>query len=604
MTSPAISGMQRVAGIRLLQAFAAFIALAVAAFITRDSISIEWWWIGVGIATLLSAALLEPHFTDPRASLANSFVAIGAIFAADRSGVETLWYIYGVVSILVLVLSPVALALPPSKFQAAAKWFATRFGRAKALGFSALLIEVIRVSSVDLQDGIALLLGLAAAFVISTLDWYRLLALIPGVSSSTATVELAMQPNLLLVATTDHLPVGERVTVQGGVGQSDATVVAQMAHRSGSRLQLVLDQPWFTVVERGVSDCTITSTGSDSQTLGFAAEGSTERSIEVHPTQDLSYGQPLVVHDGPKAIIYQVSSLRLERNAWDNAGVIEPRARAVQVGSLDDSGLLAFTPLLPSPYQALAAADAAHVTVQAPYRRLGVLSGTAVEIGISPEQAREGHLAILGMSGMGKTTIARAICDLMKDQSAVVALDCTGEYSSRLAFDTLPADSELKESGCWVHEPAGDPPLRCRDFVNRMMTSASEEYRSGDHYHRTLLLEEAHAFLPEWNVATRAQSDAVSESCRYILQARKFGLNFIFVSQRTAVISKSALSQCESYIIFRTLDQTSLEYIESVVGKDMRAAASSLSRYQAICVGPAFNTSAPVIVDLDPPPAV
>jgi DNA helicase HerA-like ATPase len=92
----------------------------------------------------------------------------------------------------------------------------------------------------------------------------------------------------------------------------------------------------------------------------------------------------------------------------------------------------------------------------------------------------------------------------------------------------------------------------------------------------------------------------VAQSCRYILQSRKFGIGFIFVSQRTAVISKSALSQCESYIIFRSLDDTSLQYIEGVVGSEFRGVASGLNRYQAICVGPAFNTTVPVVVDLDP----
>lgn len=57
-------------------------------------------------------------------------------------------------------------------------------------------------------------------------------------------------------------------------------------------------------------------------------------------------------------------------------------------------------------------------------------------------------------------------------------------------------------------------------------------------------------------------------------------------------------------MIFRTLDGTSLDYVESIVGPELRDAVSSLKRYQAICVGPAFSSAAPVIVDLDAPAAM
>ncbi len=73
------------------------------------------------------------------------------------------------------------------------------------------------------------------------------------------------------------------------------------------------------------------------------------------------------------------------------------------------------------------------------------------------------------------------------------------------------------------------------------------------------------------------------------------------------MISKSALSQCESYIILRTLDETSLQYVEGVLGPEFRETIVGLSRYQAVCVGPAFSTATPVVVNLSPfvlgPPA-
>lgn len=134
------------------------------------------------------------------------------------------------------------------------------------------------------------------------------------------------------------------------------------------------------------------------------------------------------------------------------------------------------------------------------------------------------------------------------------------------------------------------------------MKAGAAEYAAGETpTRRFLVLEEAHSFLPEWNFALRNQQESVAYSARMIMQARKFGLTFMVVSQRTAVVSKSALSQCENYIILKTLDHTGLEYLESLVGPQMRQAIPSLERFEAMCVGPAFNADSPVIVTLSSP---
>jgi len=214
---------------------------------------------------------------------------------------------------------------------------------------------------------------------------------------------------------------------------------------------------------------------------------------------------------------------------------------------------------------------------------------------------RRGHIAILGMSGMGKTAVAQRICSTLGSDHVVVALDTTGEYRSHLSFPDW-SDSDFDSVGHFVYEPKGDPPDKAAVFIERCMSAGAAEYQSGDRpTPRVVLLEEAHTFLPEWNVALRAQQERVAFSTRMIMQARKFGLTFVIVSQRTAVVAKSALSQCENYIIFKTLDQTGLEYLESLVGSEMREAIPSLERYEAMCVGPAFNSDAPVIISLDPP---
>jgi hypothetical protein len=63
-------------------------------------------------------------------------------------------------------------------------------------------------------------------------------------------------------------------------------------------------------------------------------------------------------------------------------------------------------------------------------------------------------------------------------------------------------------------------------------------------------------------------------------------------------VSKSALSQCESYAVFRTLDETSLSYLETLAGPVVREVVPALGRFEMLCIGPAFNTDGPVVVSV------
>ena len=592
--------------IRVIQFIACFGILSLADALAGKATSPGWWWIVVSAVTAVGVTLLEPQYTSSKAALGNIIGGFAAFATVDRNPIQALWYVYAAFLSVVLVTSVLDMTISLGRAQPLVGWISRRAARVRTIGFLALALEVLRVATKNPHAAVTLALGLAAAALVALVDWTRVLNLLPANASLAATIELAMEPNLLLLATSMPLRAGMAVRVKGNNGSCSGTVLTPLAHRLGTRFQIVLQEPWWTVTTRSNSICSVEILEeSDVSTLGFAAEGSTERTIEVHPVTDLTYGKPLLIRGSDQRdILYQVSALRLERRAWDNSSVIEPRATAVQVGSINPLGELSFEPYLPRPYQVVVSPSTLEVNLPTNFKRIGVIEGTAIEIGLDPHTAKQSHLAVLGMSGMGKTTLARRLSSLLSGDAVVIAVDGTGEYRSRLGFPSLPAPVEdnLSTLGEWVLELRGEPAGAFSNFLRSVMTTASLEYEGlGPITSRVLLLEEAHSFLPEWNFASRTQQDPVNQSCRFILQARKFGLSFIFVSQRTAVISKSALSQCESYVIFRTLDQTSLDYIESVVGKEMRAAVSSLRRYQAICVGPAFNTSSPVIVSVDEP---
>jgi DNA helicase HerA-like ATPase len=81
-----------------------------------------------------------------------------------------------------------------------------------------------------------------------------------------------------------------------------------------------------------------------------------------------------------------------------------------------------------------------------------------------------------------------------------------------------------------------------------------------------------------------------------MMQIRKYGITVILISQRTAVVAKSALSQCENLIAFKSVDQTGLEYLEAILGMDARKALPALRHGEALVFGPAVSADLPAVI--------
>lgn len=579
-----------------LVGFIAFVAIA-SAFEARF-----WsaWWFYVGLGMTISAVFLEPFFHRPQDAIVNGAGAVGAFWAAGRSDAELLWGLFAAAAVAVMVAGISAATLPDrlKRTKAVAYRFATTLGKAVLLGGSALVLAGIANLESGGQYLVIATLTLVGALVIR---WTDLIALFGDRGQEAfATAVTAFGPRMLLVdAAGTEFDVGDRTDVRAGNRSAGATIISRMPHRTGMRYQLALDVEWHKLCRDFPSDLRVVRTGSGGRILGTVGEGTTDRRIRFEPVHRVKVGDPVSVNEGGRCLLYQVTSVELRRVGWEGSTALIPHATAMHVGIPED-GFVRFEPALPMAHEVIESASGEVMQAPDGYARLGFAVGTKVEVGIDLTQARQGHLAILGMSGMGKTSVAKRVCEVLAESCWVLALDTTGEYRSRLAFDLW--DEGFDGTGVWVHEPAGDPPQKARELIEKAMHRASEEYSTGvAPRRRVVLLEEAHGFVPEWNFAARSQQDQVSYSARMVMQARKFELSFIVVSQRTAVVSKSVLSQCENYVILKTVDETSLSYLEGIFGAVIREAVPSLERYEAICAGPAFNSEGPIIVRLDSP---
>ncbi|HVQ60039.1 MAG TPA: DUF87 domain-containing protein [Solirubrobacterales bacterium] len=559
-------------------------------------------WLFVGIGMALSATFLEPYFSTPRAATVNSVGGIAACVSADVGEIQSLWTGLIVFLGIVFLAGAVAALTPDGRLNSACGQFARRFGHAVIVGGSVLLLIVLTEAQQANQGFELLAVGSAALVIAISFDWVDLWSRVIS-NARMATAISAIGPRMLLLSgSPSPLREGDGVILEAaGERQVEATVAARLPHADGVRFRLALAEDWTTICDGFPQELTVQNLPSDRGLVGAVGEGTTQRTLQFEPFDRLGVGDPVLLRPPGKELLYQVARLRLVDSMWLGSTAVRPSATAHLVGS-PEAGHIRSTTYLPGAHDPIHQADDLAGALGTEYFEIGQIKGTAIPIGLRADDQRRGHIAILGMSGMGKTAVSQRICAALGLDHVVVALDTTGEYLSRLSFPSWTTD-DFDTKGHFVHQPAGDPPAKARQLIESFMKAGSDEYLANtEPARRMITLEEAHTFLPEWNFGLQSHKEQVANSTRMIMQARKFGLTFMLISQRTAVVSKSALSQCENYIILKTLDHTGLEYLESLVGSEMRDAIPALGRFEAMCVGPAFNAEEPVIISLTPPP--
>lgn len=126
-----------------------------------------------------------------------------------------------------------------------------------------------------------------------------------------------------------------------------------------------------------------------------------------------------------------------------------------------------------------------------------------------------------------------------------------------------------------------------------------------------VVLEEAHTVVPEWNfvgIDEKGGRSLVNCIGQIALQGRKYEVGFVVIAQRTANVSKTVLTQCNSIVAFQQFDKTSTEFFSNYMGTDMAEALSNLKPRQAVAVGKAFKANMPIIFQvpeiIEPEPVV
>jgi hypothetical protein len=283
---------------------------------------------------------------------------------------------------------------------------------------------------------------------------------------------------------------------------------------------------------------------------------------------------------------------------------------------------------------------------------IGYIPGTNYPAIINKQYAVTHHTAILGITGSGKSVFARNLINqISSDETKVIIVDLTGEYKEKIpGLSTIISDQDSKiisdaietlaqENAKFANQRNATTISRQEETIKRVFKSSIEAFLVGEtvksvfelsditnnvssldytrwffwvlfnvakHYQNygkrvCVVLEEAHTIIPEissMGVSDNASKATVNSIAQIALQGRKYNIGFIVIAQRTANVSKTVLTQCNSVIVFQELDKTTSDFLANYMGKSFVEILPTLKSRTAIAMGKVFRSNAPIIFEV------
>ena len=368
-------------------------------------------------------------------------------------------------------------------------------------------------------------------------------------------------------------------------------------------------------------------------------------------------GQLLEVDVDGKAVLYQLVEglTKIETLEHKNqSGLIV--GEAIQLGTWDKTKLqfeqFGWVPSVNAPV--FLAADIDAPNLQNDEFEIGKIPDTNYPVAMNKSDALSHHMAIVGVTGTGKSVFARNLLrEFISDPDVkVICVDFTGEYVGKFSdldpTEVIPTEtsSELFKKIDTIertiadnYNKDNDASLILKKEVATTVNQKLEEYLKGDDqlaifelpdventsgvltYTKTffrnlfylakkhnnygkrvcLVLEEAHTVVPEWNfsgVSDKISQPLINSIAQIALQGRKYNVGLVVIAQRTANVSKTILTQCNTMVSFQVFDKTSSDFMANYFGQDIVSSLPKLKTRQAIAAGKAFRGGVPLIFEV------
>ncbi|WP_156442367.1 hypothetical protein [Mycobacterium sp. IS-1556] len=107
--------------------------------------------------------------------------------------------------------------------------------------------------------------------------------------------------------------------------------------------------------------------------------------------------------------------------------------------------------------------------------------------------------------------------------------------------------------------------------------------------------------MPEASFAGLGDFDSkgtIAKITQLALQGRKYGVGLLVLAQRTATVSKSVLTQCNTVISFACMDDTSINFLRNVYGSSVAEGLPALKSLRAVAHGQWIRSELPVVFDV------
>lgn len=184
------------------------------------------------------------------------------------------------------------------------------------------------------------------------------------------------------------------------------------------------------------------------------------------------------------------------------------------------------------------------------------------------------------------STLINRIQRIIEDEDLIQILDS----DTNTVFDILDSEDEivLIEADFDQHELDVIIYLFCKIVYLWAIENRDKENKKNI----VLLFEEAHRFINEEDADDYSLGNYYIE--RLAREGRKFGISLIISSQRPSELSRTVVSQCNSFIIHRITNKSDLDFINRILttqSKDLLNIIPGLEKQYAIVIGEAFGYS-------------
>jgi hypothetical protein len=396
--------------------------------------------------------------------------------------------------------------------------------------------------------------------------------------------------------------------------------------------------------------------------VGFIIEGSTISQVRFETWRPDVCREGMLVwcKVGDAKVFYQLTDGLTREESLDANRHGFQVAIAAQLGVLDkQKGFAKYSWLPPMNTPVLCEPDTfgkGSAPTEADDFIYGTVPGTQIAISGPFAQQIKHHTAIIGVTGSGKTELA---FDLIRHTllagTKVICIDLTARYERRLAdlhpvnlsiSDELSAQLSAKlfaaETGKYN---AGDEKKalkecadKLRDDIDRslrdFLQSSDDSKRLGIialeeisntkatlyitnlyltcllHFARSepskcppvlIVVEEAHTVMPEATTMGLGDYESrglVGKISQIALQGRKYRVGLLIIAQRTATVSKSVLTQCNTIIALSCFDETTLGFLGNVFGETDTKLIPNLPPLHAVVFGKGVRSERPIMVKL------